>query len=114
MNKLKNIALITFLSIALSPFSSCCGKKKTTETTKEVDYSAEGYSALTVLFYELDGCKWMLVKDDGKKLNPEGGLPETFQKDQMKVWVKYELKKEAPNICMAGEMIKVVDIKERK
>jgi len=114
MNKLKNIALIILLAIAIIPLSSCCCKKEAQKTTQVVDYVKEGYAALTVLFYELDGCKWMLVQEDGKKLNPDGGLAEAFQKDQTKVWVKYELLKNAPNICMAGTMVKVVDIKERK
>jgi len=74
----------------------------------------DGYTPATVIFYELDGCKWMLLLENGAKLQPQGMLAEAFQKDQMKVWVKYEMQKDAPNICMAGEVVKILDIKERK
>src|SRR5687768_4584182 len=104
MNKLKHIVLIAVLVCSGMYLSSCKCKKETAQTPpdKTVE-STEGYTPATVIFYELDGCKWMLLLENGAKLQPQGMLPEAFQKDQLKVWVKYEMQKGAPNICMAGE-----------
>jgi hypothetical protein len=100
---------ILFLSLGAMIITSCKHKK---QVTPEVDYAALGYKSATVLNYEVDGCQWML-EIDGKKYEPNN-MQEEFRKDKMKVWVKYTLVKGAMTICMAGEVIKLSDIKERK
>jgi hypothetical protein len=107
----KNIFLL-LLSTGLFFLVSCKGKSKT-GTEKEVDYAAQGYIAATVVDYNVDGCIWMIQMADGKKYEPQN-LEDTYRKDQQKVWIKYEVQKNAMTICMGGAVIKITDMKERK
>ncbi len=120
MSKLKNIALIMTVAALPLVITSCCckkvcgrGKEERTTTAPPVDYVKEGYTAATVIYYELDACKWMIQLDDEKKLEPRG-MDTAFQKDKLKVWVKYEILKGAVSTCMAGTIVKITEIKERK
>lgn len=65
-----------------------------------------------VVDYQLDGCKWMIVLPDQAKLEPDQ-VPQEFQKDSTNVWVKFEERKGAMSICMAGKPVHVIDIKKR-
>ena len=107
MKKFKILFLIIF---SLGAMTSCKPKAKVPETP---DYAKLGYTAATVLNYEVDGCQWIIEMADGKKYEPQN-LQEDFRKDKMKVWVKYTEVKGAITICMAGNVIKISDIKERK
>jgi hypothetical protein len=89
---------------------SCKVKSK---TGKDVDYAAQGYVAATVLDYQVDGCLWMVQLADGKKYEPQN-LGEEFRKDQQKIWIKYEVQKNAMTICMGGTVIRLIDVKERR
>lgn len=77
------------------------------------DYKENQYTAATVVSYAVDGCTWMLELEDGKKLQPAELKPE-YQKDQLKVWIAYEIKKGGIGICMAGEMVNITHIELRK
>jgi hypothetical protein len=92
---------------------SCIFLMKGDRHKKESQRSWEGYEKATVISYEVDGCTWMLDLEDGKKLQPAELKPE-FQKDRLDVWIKYEIKKGAVGICMAGTMINLVEIELRK
>ena len=104
------LTLFLFVSIASMNFTSC---KPTGKVGQQTDYAALGYKEATVLDYEVDGCIWMIQTADGKKYEPQN-LQEEFRKDQQKVWVKFELVKNAMTICMGGAVIKLVDIKSRQ
>ena len=110
MNKLKIILLFCCLSLCAIITYSCKVKQ---QAPTQVDYAALGYTAATVINYELDGCQWMLEMADGKKFEPNN-MQEEFRKDKIKVWIKYTVVKGAMTICMAGTVIKLSDIKERK
>lgn len=84
------------------------------------DFEKEGYMKGTVIFYELDACKYIiqLVSDPTgpdviKQLEPTN-LAAGFQQDQLAVWVKYIPKKGAVSACMAGEIVEITDIQLRK
>lgn len=112
MYKHKHLLLLIFIALATG---GCFLKKK--ETEKTTDYAALGYVKAIVVDYELDGCRWMLrldnedPNDDDKKMEPDFLFSE-FQKDSLPVWLKYQ-KEERISICMAGETVKVIDIKKR-
>ncbi|MEK6615069.1 MAG: hypothetical protein AABZ32_02995 [Bacteroidota bacterium] len=116
---MKKIFFISvFLSIGSSFFSSChCKKKTTTDTVTSIeskrDFEKEGYTKATVIFYELDACKYLLQLEDQKKLDPSN-LSADFQKDHLAVWIKYALKKDAVSACMAGQIVDLSDIHLRK
>ena len=105
--------LLCFFSFALLVTSCHRVKESTTyNADPKVDYAAQGYVKAFVTNVELDGCKFMLqLEDSDKKLEPDGLQPE-FEKDGLKVWVKYE-PEDRMSICMAGQTVKVIDIKIR-
>lgn len=105
---MKHFAACLILVLAIA---SCKSKSKVNED--HTDYAAVGYRVATVLDYQVDGCLWMLQTEDGKKYEPQN-LDEQFRKDQLKVWVKFVEQKNAITICMAGPVVKITDIKERK
>lgn len=99
--------------------SSChCKKKATVETpvTSEVkkDFEKEGYIKATVIFYEMDACKYIIKVSDEKKLEPSKSLAPDFQKDQLEVWIKYMPVKGGVSPCMAGQLVDISDIQIRK
>jgi hypothetical protein len=112
--------VIPFLLLAaFISYNAGCKKVKNTVTSvvsykadPTYDYAGNGYIKAFVTDVELDGCKWMLQReDDGKKLEPDGLQPE-FEKDSLHVWLKYT-EDDRMSICMAGQTIKVVDIRIR-
>ena len=120
---------VIVFSLLLLPFSflisSCHSKKKAaaeTPVTPEVkrDFEAEGYTKATVIFFELDACRYLLElphepngPDVMKRLEP-AVLAEEFKKDQLAVWVKYTVKKGAMSACQAGPVVDIADIQLRK
>lgn len=117
-----------FFSFAISFFviSSCFCKKKTISNTSQQtessfrDFEKEGYAKGTVVYYEIDACRYIiqLVSDPNgpdviKQLEPVN-LPADFQKDQLAVWVKYLPSKQTVSSCMAGEIVEITDIRIRK
>ena len=112
-----NILRTLIFLLAITGLVSCHCKQKVSgktvpiETTR--DFPAEGYVKATVIHYELDGCGYLLQLEDGKKLEPDA-LPESFRKENTLVWIKYEIRKGATSICMAGIMVTVADIQIRK
>ena len=78
----------------------------------KVDYASQGYVKAYVTQVALDGCMYMLhLEDDNKNVEPDE-LDTPFQKDSLKVWVKYT-PDDRISICMAGQTVKVLDIRKR-
>ena len=77
------------------------------------DFEKEGYVKASVIFYEVSGCEYILKLEDGKKLEPVN-LALSFKKDMLPVWIKYIPKKEAVSICMAGQIVELIDVQARK
>jgi hypothetical protein len=83
-----------------------------TKNVAQPDYAALKYEKGIMKDFELDGCRFMIEVESGKRLNPDK-LDSTFTKDQMKVWIKYKPQPRM-NICMSGETVNVIDIQPRK
>lgn len=120
---MKNIFIISIIFSASTLFFSCCCAKKTAathaNTTTKRDFEKEGYVKATVIFYEIDACKYVLQLEPDLngpdviiKLEPVN-LKDEFKKDQLLVWIKYEEKKGAVSICMAGKIVELSDIQLR-
>ena len=108
MNKL--LILLSIIS-----FQACHSQKQQKPTVPEYTdgiYSLELFPA-TVIYYEVDGCKWMLLLPNGDKLQPVE-LEEVFQKDGLKVKIAYREKPDAISICMAGKVVDLIRIIEAK
>ncbi len=115
----KLLPFLFVLTAMLFTLGCCCTGKcnkapATQNVTGQRDYPAEGFTKATVIDYQLDGCKWMLKLENGDMLLPSPPPAERFQKDQIPVWVKYEVVKGGMSTCMAGTMVKVTAIEERK
>lgn len=114
---MKKAIVFTFLLFTFSfLIISCHCKKKaasTTVTAQKKDFEKEGYTKATVIAFELDGCKFLILLEDQKRLEPVNLSPD-FQKDQLAVWIKYAIKKDGVSICQAGQMVDLTDIQLRK
>ncbi|MDQ3048802.1 MAG: hypothetical protein M3R27_14725 [Bacteroidota bacterium] len=110
-NKHKHIASILSVFILLSLFNSCglfTREKKQPEETR----SWVGFEKAVIKNHLIDGCTWIMELENEKKLQPVN-LTSEFQKDQLKVWVKYAVKKGAVGICMTGEIVNITEIEIR-
>lgn len=111
---MKTSKLILLLALFVSVFG--CRHLHDSVSTKadpKYDYAANGYIKAMVIAEELDGCKFMLqAEDGGKKMEPDEIAP-AFQKDSLKVWLKYQPDDNRMSICMMGQPIKVLDIRTR-
>jgi hypothetical protein len=105
--------LILIFLILVSCHSLKRSKTNAQEPIKEtIDYTTLSYERGIVRFTELDGCKYLIHLDNGKRLQPDK-LDTAFEKDSMKVWIKYKVH-DRMNICMRGITVDVIDIKLRK
>jgi hypothetical protein len=110
-SKLKHIAVIINCFV-LSVLYSACGYGDRAHPVS-LKKQQEGYEKAIVKDYRVDGCTWLLVLEDGKKLQPVELKPE-FQKDNLRVWIRYEIKKNGTGICMTGEMVTITTIERRR
>ena len=109
------LALSILISSIAFVFVSCHCRKQSQSTATEVkkDFVQEGYTKATVIYYELDGCNYLLQLENESKLEPTN-LAADFKKDKLDVWVKYTIDTAAVSICMAGQLVKLSDIQLRK
>ena len=84
------------------------------DLTPRIDYAKENYTMATVVnMTGLDGCGYLLKLEDGKKLEPDKPLEETFRVDGLPVWVKFQMTKGMASICMAGQIVRISHIEKR-
>ncbi|MFB6257689.1 MAG: hypothetical protein ABEH38_03265 [Flavobacteriales bacterium] len=85
-------------------------KEKEREVGSGKKGKADSLLRATVKDYtHLDGCRFLLITDNGKKLNPLE-LDSAYRKDGLKVRVSYR-KKEAMTTCMAGKNVEIIRIR---
>lgn len=64
----------------------------------------------TVKRVALDGCKWILILDNGTKLEPYG-IPESFtMEDGMRVSIAYDDHIKVASVCMVGKPAQILCI----
>ena len=63
----------------------------------------------------LDGCSWVLVLENGKKLEPTNlkKFDNIKLEDGKEVFVQYETKPLAASICMVGTIVEIICISEK-
>ena len=118
---MKKIFFLPFLILISSFILVSCHCKKNAaappppdNTQVKRDFPKEGYFSATVINYEMDACRYLVIVNGEKKLEPSKPLAPEFQKDQLAVWVKYADKKGAVSACMAGQVVDITDIQLRK
>ena len=109
MNKLLRPLLLLFI-IAVFVLPACSRKVPGQQSVAPMEQ--EGFVKATVKNYAVDGCTWLLVLENGKKLQP-AFLDIPFQKDDLAVWIKYEVTKSNASICMTGQPVNLREIRER-
>ena len=63
----------------------------------------------------LDGCKYLIVLENGKRLEPLIVEDKNFKfRDGQKIRLTYEQEREMMSICMAGQGVRVTCIEEVK
>lgn len=112
-----SIFLFALIFSLLSLLSSC---------SDPVDEAACGSTLATVRDYSgLDGCGWVLVKDNGEVLEPyfpprcgndsfaEGPqIDARTLRNGLRVRIGYEVMEDMASVCMAGKIVKVYCIEE--
>lgn len=106
---LSRLAIILVILISCHSYKTLVKKES---TQQEVDNAALNYEKGIIRFTELDGCRFLIHLEGGKKLQPDKILP-MFEKDSLKVWVKYKPENRM-NICMSGITVNMIDIKLRE
>ncbi|MEX2484760.1 MAG: hypothetical protein WED10_09375 [Brumimicrobium sp.] len=97
------ITLITFGLVTLLIAQAC--SKNSLANSK--DGELQNYTGL-------DGCGWVIVLDDGKKLEPTNLFEfDVALEEGNKISVRYKQSKNGASICMVGEVIDIKDITER-
>lgn len=101
------------LLFTVTIMASCTGPKQTTSkknTEQTIVKKHPGFTKGTINRFEIDGCSFLITIEGGKKLNPLN-LGEEFKKDGLNIWFKYIYQKEVMTTCMAGDVIKITEIK---
>ena len=100
--------IILFIS-----FSACKAQDKPQQQTaseKKSDYVK--LNVVTVIDNrDLDGCKFMLMKEDSSMLNPLN-LADSLQVSGLRLGVTYHEIRNAVSVCMAGKAIELDIIKK--
>lgn len=104
--------------ILIGTIVSCTPTKTTNgedDDIVEVSKSSCGTLATVQDNSGLDGCKFIIVLDDGKRLEPLVMEDKDFQfKDNQRIRLNYEQELEIMSICMGGMGVKVTCIEEVK
>lgn len=79
-----------------------CAVVKSSETVT-------GIRATVIDYRELDGCRFLLELEDGRRLEPVN-LEEKFMKHGLKVLITWK-NAEGMSICMAGTMVEITSIR---
>ena len=108
-HKIKNIGMI-ILILNISMFSDSCKSKKA-QTTIEDTSKYQNYTKGTISRNTFDGCSWLIILEDGKKLEPVN-LTDEFKSDNLKIWLQYK-NYAGMSICMMGQMISITAIEKR-
>jgi hypothetical protein len=90
-------------------FSACAKKTATTVTVNEKPDKYAGYIPVMVKDYKkLDGCEFLLIRENGEKLQPVN-LPDSLKRDGINIRILFKPENKA-GICMAGKMILLTDV----
>ena len=120
-NKLKNISLILTIIILMQLLNSCKTQKsevkqeatdisKPTPTNNNSGKYQNSIKAI-ITQLDLDGCTWIILLEDGKRLEPVN-LAEEFKVANLDVMLQYT-HADGNSICMAGEMVTITYIAKR-
>lgn len=112
-----NSKFITAIVLLMACFTtiSCSKPLNSIETEKDNVYCPNGEKATLKNLTGLDGCSWVLVLENGKKLEPTNlkKFDNIKLEDGKEVIVEYETKPLAASICMVGTIVEIICISEK-
>ena len=92
--------------ILLNCLAGCSGTKE----SLKADKPEPGIAVTVEDATGLDGCTFLLIMDDGSRLQPVN-LPEQYCKNGVRIMITYrEIK--GVSVCMAGKMVEVTSVRE--
>jgi hypothetical protein len=95
--------LLAAIFIVFTLFS-CKTPVDLSEANNSVMVDTTGLTHAMVLdYHDLDGCTYILVLRNQKKLQPLN-LPDTFQGDSIDVYISYKVSGQ-PSVCMVGTTV---------
>ena len=79
------------------------------------EYIKSGYVKAIVLNKKgIDGCGFVIKLEKNEIIQPLE-LDKKFQKNKLKIWVKFVVPKKSPaSICMMGKIVEITFIEKRK
>ena len=120
--------ILFILTLSLSLFS--CANKKTVSEVKEnaiessqekviepADMIKKGFVKASIKDFSKsdEGCGYLIVLEETKQvLQPIKSLQKTFEKENLKVWIKYRPIRPIAPACKKGIIITLEEIKGRK
>lgn len=72
---------------------------------------SESLETVKVIFFEVAGCGYMLQRQDQSRLQPVN-LPEQYQVEGLELSISYRIIEDVVTICMAGEVVELINIKK--
>lgn len=72
---------------------------------------SESLETVKVIFFEVAGCGYMLQRQNQSRLQPIN-LPEQYHVEGLELYVSYRIIKDAVTICMAGDVVELINIKK--
>jgi hypothetical protein len=96
---MKKTLAIMILALMVLAVSSC-----EKENTKTANATLKNYTGM------LDGCGWVIILDDGSKLEPVQFPEGTTLQDDARVYVEYDPFPTA-SICMVGITAKILKLR---
>lgn len=97
------------LCLCLMYLHACKAKKN--QHIQDNIASYQNYTKATINKIDLDGCSWVIILDNGKRLEPIN-LADEFKINNLNIWVQYKTY-QGNSVCMIGEMITVLAIAKR-
>jgi hypothetical protein len=100
--RVKRRSVVLFVVLALT--GSCAAS-----TAPDVPAGANRVTG-TVHFYSIEGGFWAVKGDDGVVYDPIGGLPSTFEQENLRVTMVVKVRTDIAGIHMVGPIVEIIQI----
>ena len=109
------IAIFTICCTTISCSKSVYIQETEADSQPHSEICPNAVEATLKDFTGLDGCSWVLVLDNGKKLEPTNlqKFDNIKLTDNTRVFIEYKPIYNAASICMIGTMVEIICISEK-
>ena len=109
------IAIFTICCTTISCSKSVYIQEPQADSQHHSEVCPNAVEATLKDFTGLDGCSWVLVLDNGKKLEPTNlkKFDNIELKDDKRVLIEYKTIHNAASICMIGTIVEIICISEK-